>query len=341
MASPAHVDPEIPVEDPARRGIPCKQSAELKLPLLHPLIRLIRGELPRRRGIVGDALVEIDERAFDDGRSLSPNAGESDETQILPVLSRKEHGHLGELRRRRERIDAALVLLFLIEAVTAYDDIDSLERWENLDEPLPPHMGEQYDAVAFPSHSFESLASLECRIANLDAIDLAGLLAEERDDAHLRAADPFDHERRKHARSILIEVRADDRESRFRVRSERADAVVQLSLADRDRVEARLDHRPDEKPAPVHFDDTRSPGKIPRRKEKEPGIERSPLPDRGGPPGHAARGALPSAGGNDKAPLVPREEDRQARILAASCRRERDEPRYHETRDVLHDGTIA
>ncbi len=317
------------------------ERLRMKLLLLRTLLRQIRGELLRRRGIVRDAPVETDERAFDDDRSLPPDAGEGDEAQISPALSREEYGKPGMLRRRGERVGAARALLLFLAAVTPDNDIDSFERRENLEELLPSHMGQQYDAVAFPPRLIERLASLDRRIAKLDAFELAGILAEKRDDAHFRAADPFDHKSGKHARSVLIEIRADDRKPGLRLRSERADPVVQVPLADRDRVEARLDHRPAEKPAPVHFDDARLSAHIPRREEKKLRIERSLLPDRGGPPGHAARSALPSAGGNDPAPLVSREENRQARFLAASGRRERDESRHNRTRNAFHDGAIV
>ena len=245
------------------------------------------------------------------------------------------------LRRRGERIGAALALLFSLAAVAPDNDIDPFEQREHLEELLPPHMGQQYDAVAFPPRLLDRLASLDRRIAKLDAFELAWLLAEKRDDAHLRAVDPLDHKSGKHARSVLIEIRADDGKPRLRLRSERADPVVQVLLADRDRVEARLDHRPPEKPAPVHFDDARLSASIPCREEKKLRIERSLLLDRGGPPGHAARSALPSTGGNDPASFVSREQNRQARFLPASGRRERDESRRDKTRNVFHDGTIA
>lgn len=336
VATPAHLDSKVPINDSAGRLIARQVLAQLKSSSLEAFFLLIVLELLSHFEVIRNILIEVDELALDDRRLFSPVRGDRDKSNISSPVPGEEYRLPHAIHCAVERIGARLTRRIALNHVAPDNEIDACERREQIEELSPLHMREEYHVVAGLPQLIEHCAPLGGRVAKLESLDISRFLAEQRENAHLRAAYLLRHRGREETFVALIEICADEGKPRLRIRFQGAQSETELTFADRHRVVSHLDHGLRKKPAPVHLESAGLRAEVAGAEQEQPGIESSFLSDHGGPPGHATHRGIPSADGSDEVALIAGEQNREARLLVAAARGERDRDRYESEKSYSH-----
>lgn len=287
VASPAHLDPEIPVNDPAGRRITRQVLAQLESFSHEALFLSILLDFLDHVGVIRNIPIEMDEPALDDQRLFIPVRGDHGEPDIPSPVPGEEHRFPHALRGAAERIGAILTHRIAHGHVAPDDEINAGERGEQIEKRSPLHVREEYHEVAFLPQLIEHRAPFAGGVAQLEFRELPRFFAEEREDSHLRAAYLPGYEGREEAIIALIEICADERKPRLRIRFQGGQPEPELPFTDRHGVVFHLDHGLRQETAPIHFEGAGLPAEVACAEQEQLRIEASFLCNRGGPPGHA------------------------------------------------------